>query len=46
MAADNCANCKKQIGCGCQKTKASNGKNIHKGCKAAYEAGLLAGTIK
>ena len=46
MAAVNCVSCKRPIGCGCQKTKASNGKDIHKSCKPAYEAGLIAGTIK
>lgn len=32
-----CANCGKQLSCGCQKRVASNGKNCCKGCLATYE---------
>jgi len=44
--AKNCAHCKRQIGCGCQQTTASDGKIVHKSCKAAYEAAIEAGLVK
>jgi hypothetical protein len=44
--AQNCSHCKRPIGCGCQKTTASNKQIIHKGCKPAYEAALAAGIVK
>jgi hypothetical protein len=39
MAAE-CVQCKKPIGCGCQKTQTSDNKIIHKDCKEAYEKTL------
>ena len=42
--ATTCLNCKKRLGCGCQKAKASDGTSVCKTCKASYEAKLK--TIK
>ena len=42
----HCAHCKKPIGCGCQKTSASNKETIHKTCKPAYEAAIEAGIVR
>ena len=39
MAA-TCLNCKKKLGCGCQKAVASDGTSVCKTCKATYEANL------
>lgn len=38
MAA--CLNCKRNLSCGCQKRKASDGKSCCSNCINAYEAGL------
>lgn len=38
--ASSCLNCKKRLGCGCQKAVASDGKSVCKTCKASYEAKL------
>lgn len=38
--ATACLNCKKRLGCGCQKAKASDGTSVCKSCKASYEASL------
>ncbi len=35
-----CNNCKKRLGCGCQKAKASDGTSVCKSCKASYEASI------
>ncbi len=35
-----CLNCKKKLGCGCQRAKASDGTSVCKSCKATYEAKL------
>jgi hypothetical protein len=40
MSAATCLNCKKRLGCGCQKAVASNGKSVCKTCKAGYETKL------
>ena len=32
----NCVNCNKGFTCGCQKTKAKDGKTVHKACLTAY----------
>ena len=32
----NCAQCNKGFTCGCQKTKATDGKTVHKTCLTAY----------
>lgn len=31
-----CAHCGKSFSCGCQKTKAKDGKTVHKTCLRAY----------
>ena len=33
----NCGECQQPITCGCQKIKASNGLDVHKGCLISYE---------
>ena len=38
MAA--CSNCKRNLSCGCQKKKASDGASVCNSCYASYEAGL------
>ena len=35
-----CLNCKKNLSCGCQKKKASDGTSVCTNCIAAYEATL------
>ena len=35
-----CAHCSKGFSCGCQKTKAKDGKTIHKSCVSAYNSGI------
>ena len=45
IPSNNCQLCTRPIGCGCQKATASNGKTVHKGCLANYEAAIKAGTI-
>ena len=35
-----CSNCKKYLGCGCQKKTASNGKQCCKFCINTYEQSL------
>jgi len=45
LGNNDCRLCRKPIGCGCQKATASTGVPVHKGCLAAYEAGIKAGTI-
>jgi hypothetical protein len=32
----NCASCNKGFSCGCQKTKAADGKTVHKTCVTEY----------
>jgi len=32
----NCAQCNKGFTCGCQKTKAADGKTVHKTCLTTY----------
>jgi hypothetical protein len=32
-----CSNCKKSLSCGCQKRKASNGREVCTNCIGAYE---------
>tara|TARA_R110000851_G_scaffold96345_8_gene209128 strand:+ start:6065 stop:6250 length:186 start_codon:yes stop_codon:yes gene_type:complete len=34
----NCTHCNKGFSCGCQKTKAANGRIVHKGCLKEYNA--------
>ena len=36
----NCANCKKKLGCGCQKKKASDGRSCCVTCLSKYELSL------
>lgn len=36
----NCTNCKKRLGCGCQKKVASDKKSCCVSCLAVYEASL------
>lgn len=36
----NCANCKKRLGCGCQRKVASDKTSCCVSCLAAYEASL------
>lgn len=36
----SCPNCKKQLTCGCQKAKASDGTVVCKSCKNSYEKSL------
>ena len=36
----NCANCKKRLGCGCQRKKASDGTSCCVTCLAKYELSL------
>ena len=36
----NCAECNKGFSCGCQKTKAADGRVVHKTCKAKYDSKL------
>ena len=38
--ASTCLNCKKRLGCGCQKAVALDGKSVCKSCKAGYELKL------
>ena len=38
--ASTCLNCKKKLGCGCQKAVALDGKSVCKSCKAGYELKL------
>ena len=38
MAA--CLNCKRNLSCGCQKRKASDGKSVCSNCITTYEASL------
>jgi hypothetical protein len=33
-----CSNCKKNLSCGCQKRKASDGVSVCSNCSVAYEA--------
>ena len=33
-----CPNCKKKLSCGCQKRKASNGREVCSNCLTSYEA--------
>ena len=33
-----CAHCGKGFSCGCQKTRAADGKTVHKTCLTAYSA--------
>ena len=35
-----CVHCGKGFSCGCQKTKAKDGKTIHKSCVSAYNSGI------
>lgn len=35
-----CLNCKSRITCGCQKRKASDGKQVCSSCLSKYEASL------
>lgn len=35
-----CPNCKSKLTCGCQKKKASNGKDVCTNCLAQYELNL------
>jgi hypothetical protein len=35
-----CSNCKKNLSCGCQKKKASDGASVCNGCVTSYEANL------
>ena len=35
-----CLNCKRNLSCGCQKKKASDGASVCNNCHAKYEAGL------
>jgi hypothetical protein len=37
----NCPNCKAAITCGCQKRKASDGKEVCSSCLAYYEKNLV-----
>ena len=39
-----CPNCKKKLSCGCQRTKASDGKVVCKSWKGSYERSLKANT--
>lgn len=41
-----CNNCKKRLGCGCQKAKASDGTSVCKSCKASYEASIKSKSLK
>ena len=36
----SCSNCKKNLSCGCQKRKASDGKSVCSNCITSYEASL------
>lgn len=36
----NCPNCNSQLSCGCQKRKASDGKEVCTNCLPFYEANL------
>lgn len=36
----NCANCKKKLGCGCQKKKASDGTSCCVTCLTTYEISI------
>ena len=36
----NCPNCQSQLSCGCQKRKASDGKEVCTSCLTFYEASL------
>jgi len=35
-----CAHCNKGFSCGCQKTKATNGQTVHKGCLSQYNTSI------
>ncbi len=35
-----CSNCKKNLSCGCQKRRASDGSSVCSNCLTTYEAGL------
>ena len=35
-----CVNCNKGFSCGCQKTKAADGKTVHKTCLNEYNSNL------
>jgi len=35
-----CPNCKKKLSCGCQKRKASNGREVCSNCLTSYEEQL------
>jgi hypothetical protein len=45
-AGSKCSNCGRTLSCGCQKRKASDGKNVCATCIDAYEASLTANKVK
>lgn len=41
-----CASCNKGFSCGCQKTKAKDGKTVHKSCLTNYNSKINVSTNK